>query len=74
MLCEALGMHSVLAHIALQDVLMFFDMVCAPCAEVMIDERTRPFIAMELIMPRVEVAIAVNAMFSDALGHVAVAI
>ena len=74
MLCEALGMRSTMANVALQDVLVLVDMVCAPGAEVMIHERTRPFIAMELIMPRVEVAIAVAAMFSDAFGHIAAAI
>ena len=63
-----------MAYVALQDVLVLVNVVRAPGAEIMIHERTWPFIAMELIMPRVEVAIAVNAMFSDALGHVAVAI
>jgi hypothetical protein len=63
-----------MAYVALQDVLVLVNVVRAPGAEIMIDIRTRPFIAVELEMPRMEIAITVVTMFSDAFGYIAVTI
>ena len=63
-----------MAYVALQDVLVLVNVVRAPGAEIMINERARPFVAMELVVPRMEGAVAIDTVLSDAFGHIAVTI
>ena len=62
------------ANLTLFHVLLFFDVFCAPGAHVVANERARPVVTMRLVMTRVEVTVAVTAMFSDDLGHLSIAI
>ena len=64
----------VLANFTLFHVLLFFDVFCAPGAQIVVNERARPVVTMRLVMTRVEVTAAVTAMFSNDLWHLSIAI
>ena len=62
------------AHLAPQDVFLFLYVLRAPWAEVIIHERTRPPVTMELIMSRMEGQVTISAMFSYDFRHCPIAI
>ena len=64
----------VLANFTLFHVLLFFDVFCAPGAQVVVNDRARPVVTMRLVMSRVEVTVAVTAMFTNDFGHLSIAI
>ncbi len=65
---------SVVAHFALQDVVLFLYVLRAPWAEVIIHERTLPLVTMELTMSVMEGQITASAMFSDDFRNYPVAV
>ena len=67
-------MHSVLAYIAFHHVVVFLNVLSAPGTKVIVNERTRPLVTMELVMTRVEVKFAFDALFRNAFRYVAVAV
>ena len=64
----------VVAHLALQDVVLFLYVLGAPWAEIIVHERTRPFVAMELIMSRMEGQFTIWARLGDNLWNCTVAV
>ena len=55
-------------------VVVLLDVVCAPWAQVVVDQRARPLVQVLLVVPWVEVEVAELAVFCDDLGDGAAAI
>ena len=58
-------MECMQAYLALENILVLFDVLLAPMAQVMIDKWTGPFITACLHMAWMEAEIAVSAMLRD---------
>jgi hypothetical protein len=65
MICIALRVHGVLTDGALEDVLFLLDMGSAPWAHVVVNQRTRPLVSVELVMTRVEIKVAFITMLCN---------
>ena len=70
----AVFVKSVLANFTLLHVLLFFDVFCAPGAQIMVYDGARPVVTMRLVMSRVKVTVAVTALLSDDFGDLSIAI
>ena len=49
--CAALGVQLKMTHLAFDNVLLLIGVLLAPMSEIVVNERTRPFVSMRLIMP-----------------------
>ena len=69
MLCITLRMRCQQTDAAFHGVFMFFDVVLTPAAYVVVDHWARPIAAMMLVVPWVEIQVAVATMLGDDPGH-----
>ena len=69
---EAVRVHRVLTYLALDNVLLLVNVVQAPWALIVVNERAWPFVAVRLVMSGMKPAVAVSAALCDDLGHLPV--
>ena len=70
----AAGVQCKLTDFTGVNVVMFFNVICTPWAQIVIDQRTRPLIQVFLVMSWVKVKIAELTMLCDDLGGGAAAV
>ena len=70
----AFRVHFQQAHAALEYVLLLFDVIVAPSTNVGVDDWARPVVAVELVVARMKVQLAVLAVVSDDLRHLTLAV
>ena len=66
-LCKATCMNGVLAHVTPFHAVMLLDMLSAPRAMAIINERTGPLVSVGLIVTRMKMKVAICTMLCNAL-------
>ena len=74
MLGVAAGVQCKLTDFTGVNVVMFFNVICTPWAQIVIDQRTRPLIQVFLVVPWAKVQVTELAMFRNDLGDGAAAV
>ena len=70
-LCNALRMHLVTTNITIMFNMVLLDTLIALSTDIVINLWARPLVSVALVISKVEVQVAINAMFCHHFGHIA---